>query len=186
MEMTIVGRPYRGVAKRRDEGPYYTLAYGRHELAIFLDRPTTEEVTAFHEGAVTFGYWWDPPVLWALFRIDGMAWSDAPYTIHKVDPDGRAVPPPDNGLSPAVTMLMCEAADGLVRGIRIASMSQTIAAGIHSAARNQLATPYDAVEYEKAVQRRYAETGDSEAMTKHADRMGRLGVQPASEWPHRN
>lgn len=186
MNIEAVGRPYRGVAQARDEGSMYTLAYGEHELVAFVNRPTLNEMDAFQNGKVDFGYWWDAPVIWLIFRIDGLAWSEAPYTVHMTDPGGRNIPHPADGRLRDVTMILADATTSRIAGMRIASMSQRMAAGIHRAAREQLVMPFDQDQYDNCLQRRFDEYASAAQMAGKADLMGILGVQPASEWPRRN
>ena len=180
-----VGQPFHGKPIRRADGPIYNFRYGYHELAIFLDRPNREERRWFHHGRIDFGYWWEPPVVWIIFRIEGMGWSDCPYTIQRVEEEGRIVPPPNSGVTPAVSLMLCDARDSTIQGIRIATMSAYTAAGIHAAAIQQRNAAVDDEEFQRAVDRRYALTSP-EDMHKHADRMGMLGEQPIGEWLHRN
>ena len=114
----FVGLPHGGKAQRHPEGPRYNFQYNRHTLDIFLDSPTPEEVQAFRTTPCRMGFWMDAPVLWIIFRLEGMEWADAPYTPYLVEPEGRTFPAleDENSRCPLV-MTMNDALDGTIQAI---------------------------------------------------------------------
>ena len=171
----VVGTRYEGWRRPGGDEPRYNYRYGNHELALCLANISTAERMAFQENEPEFGYWWDPPVLWTLVRIPGMEWSDAPYTIHLVEPDGRIIDNPEPGKAAPVTMLMVENTTGEILEIRVASMSRAMTKDFAELARRQMEVEFDQEEYEQTIALRWSQYPKSADMIRRAHRMGVLG-----------
>ena len=172
----FVGLPHGGTAERHTEGPRYNFRYSRHTLDIFLDSPTPDEVRIFRTAPCRMGIWQDEPVLWVIFRLDGMEWADAPYTPYLVEPEGRTFPTleDENSRCPLV-MTMNDALDGTVRAIRLITMSPEMTRRVHQAARSMLEQPGDLERYHARVAETYQQYPSTADMVGNADMVEQLG-----------
>ena len=172
----FVGLPHGGKAQRHPEGPRYNFQYNHHTLDIFLDSPTPEEVQAFRTTPCRMGFWMDAPVLWIIFRLEGMEWADAPYTPYLVEPDGRTFPALENEESRCpLVMTMNDALDGTVQAIRFITMSPEMTRNIHQAVRSMLEQPGDLEHYYARVADTYRQYPSTADMVGNADMVEQLG-----------
>ena len=172
----FVGLPHGGKAQRHPEGPRYNFQYNRHTLDIFLDNPTPEEVQAFRTTPCRMGFWMDAPVLWIIFRLEGMKWADAPYTPYLVEPEGRTFPAleDENSRCPLV-MTMNDALDGTVQAIRLITMSPEMTRNVHQAVRAMLEKPGDLERYYARVAETYRQYPSTADMVGNANMVEQLG-----------
>ena len=171
-----LGQPYEGQPGPRGEGTTYTFRYESHQLTVFLDRPSVREIEAFSNGPVRFGFWETPPVLWVIFQVQGMEWSDAPYTPYLVEPEGRTLPEletPDTRY--LVTMTLADATDGRVVGLRAATMSAGMSRELREAVGRQMDRPEIPGEFDRMIQKIYRQHPGSFSMKDMARRMETLG-----------
>jgi hypothetical protein len=151
--LSSVGQPYDPSRRSWPEGADYNYRCGQHELRIFLADPSPQEVQAIDSGPVEFGMLAEPEGLFVVTRF-GLTLSFATsYSWHRVDPAERVPPPPHEETSPALrallTLLLVDAATGLVRALRAVSYSPEFTRAIHWAIGGQIAAPYDAAAYER-------------------------------------
>jgi hypothetical protein len=105
----------------------------------------------------------------------GDLYGTAPYTWH-LAPEQARMPPPDEGLTghiPLLTLLV-DAATGILRAMRFATMSPTVTQALHAAIRAQAATVWDAAAYERAVDKLCEES--DEQLERRASASCRLGT----------
>lgn len=170
-----VGVTYDGWRAPTDDGAKYNYRYGHHELALILSDPTAKERQDFQRNEPQFAYWWDRPVLWVLVRIPDMEWTDAPYTMHLVEPEGRIIRWPEPGMAAPVTMMMVDGKSGKIVELRVATMSHAMTADFARIARAQLRDPFDEVTFNRVIRTRWAQFHSSDQMVEHANRIGVLG-----------
>jgi hypothetical protein len=150
-----IGQPY---IADRDSWPdgaiEYNYAGGGHELRMFWSAPTDAEVKAVRRGRMDLGLLVEPPVITLVWKIEGATdWSDCPYTIHRVEPGRRQLPPID--ASPQdralLTVLLVDSDTGILRAIRALTLPPLATAQLHAAIRAQAAAPFDPEVYETEV-----------------------------------
>ena len=173
-----LGEPWGGKKERHTEGPRYNFRHGRHTLDIFLDEPTGEEVRSFNQGPMQMGRWLVPPALWVIFHIEGMEWSDAPYSPHLVEPEGRTMREnsTESSRKPLMIMTLNDARDGATLAIRDITMSAEMGQQIEEAAKSLLQKPWDERAYNRRIAQVYREYLDTREMKHLARRIETLGV----------
>lgn len=154
--MNTIGQPYEGVPSPREEGPTYTFSYGLHALTVFVEEPTPEEIHAYRNNPVRIGFWKDGPVLWAIFHIEGLDWQDAPYTPHKVHPEGRTLPElagPESRYP--VTITLADANDGVVSVLRVATLSPETSQQIRAQTKELIESEFSEQEFDRRIRDTY-------------------------------
>lgn len=162
-----VGEVYPGLSfpvPERNE--YNYLDYG-HELRLFFNSPTYDEVEAVKRGRAELALVVEGQIIFFLYRFSpGIPWSDAPYTIHLV-PESRRQIPTESG-KVLLTVVLSEAASGIVRAIRATTLSDDFTAALHEAIRDQAAENWDKAEYDRQLRIAYAENPTTETMLARA------------------
>lgn len=163
-----VGQRYHPDRDRWPDGvAQYNYRQGQHELVLFFARPTSAEVLDARRGPAEFALLVDSPVIVLLYRFGAsIQWSDAPYSWHMVPADQQTIPDTTGMQEPraVMTVMLVDAADGILRSIRVVSLSPALTAALHLSIRAQAATPWvgQAVYDQRLadIYRRYPRTSD--------------------------
>ena len=152
-----VGKLYDPHRRRWPEGADYDFRGGAHELCIFLDGATAAEVEAIKSGPVEFGFFADPMGLFLITRFGSQHSFDCSYNWHRVAMAERTLPPPTDETSPALrapcTIILVDAADGIVLALRSVTFSPEFSRALHRAIADQVVAPYNG-----AAHRRWADS----------------------------
>lgn len=129
-----------------------------HALTVFAERPTPAERTAFSRGGrVELALVVSSPAIALLWRGAGWPrWSDGHFSWHALPVERRALPSVGDiadGTGVPLQMVLVDAADGIVRAIRVVAMPGTFARELHRAIVAQAEAPYDAAAYDAEVRR---------------------------------
>jgi hypothetical protein len=118
------------------------------------------EITAVKRGRVEFGLMVELPEIFVVSRFHGaddrVACSfDCSYQWHRVSPGERTEPPPWQETSPQfralLSIILVEAANGLVLALRSVSYSPEFTRALHRAIADQATLPHDPAEHDRAV-----------------------------------
>ncbi len=169
MALYEVGQPYPAGSPPYPEGGEYNYRGGAHELRLFFNTPTPAEGEAVRTGPAEVALTVDGPVVFLLYRFgEAFHWSDAPYTIHMVPADQRTPPPAlEAGQGVLLTVLLIDAGSGIVRAIRVVSLSPHLTRELHAAIARQLADPFDQAAYDRHLQLVY-QRSDTRALLRQA------------------
>lgn len=118
------------------------LSVGPHgaELRLFFAAPTEKEVTAVRSGKAQFAWLAGDHAAMLCYRFaDGIPWGDVTYHAAHEPPD-RAGLPPAAGL--ACTVILIDAATGIIRGIRMVSWPDRAASALRTAIKEQIRNGY--------------------------------------------
>lgn len=136
-----VGAPYNPTRRQWPECAQYNYRSGQHELVLFFDQPSEEEVEAVRAGACEFALVTQGIALALLWHFAPLPWGDAPYLYWKV-PDGERLPPrwadsssEDRAL---LTVILVDARTGIVQALRAVSWSPAFTVSVHLAIRRQI------------------------------------------------
>lgn len=137
-----VGEPYIAGATSFPEGVQYNFRQGVHELLMWLGSPSREEVRAIRKGRAEFGLLVESGVIFLMYRFEGNPhWSDCPYHYHLVPPEQRQLP--FDLLTPEgramLQILLVDAHTGLLKVIRMCSLSPSFSCRLHAAISEQAA-----------------------------------------------
>lgn len=158
-----IGAPYVPGRTSWPERAEYNYRGGGHELLLFYPQLTQREITAITRRPAEFGAVAVGPVLFFLYKFStDSEWSDCPYAWHLVKqqrPDEATEPPPlEEGERALLSIVLVEATTGLIVGLRTVSLSIALARALHQAIRDQIAAPWDAAAYDRALQDVYRTT----------------------------
>jgi hypothetical protein len=157
MHALQVGRPYHPARQSWPQGADYNYqaaadGHGAHELRIFLAAPTAKEIEAMRNGPVEFGFFAEPEGLFIVTRFSSSLSFDCSYQWHRLEEADRVPPPPFEETSPALrallTIILVDAATGIVRALRAVSYSPEFTRSLHRAIADQVAGPYDAAAHQ--------------------------------------
>lgn len=153
MHTIEVGKLYiPGKTSYREAGEYNYRA-GTHQLVLFYRDPLDEEVRDIQNGEATFAFAYEQPdILVFLYKFAGMGWSDAPYSIHFVPEAERTLPPVLTGEQRVLlNIVLVDAATGIVRAIRMISLSTLMSRKLHEFIAQQAAAQFDVEAYDVAL-----------------------------------
>lgn len=168
-----VGAPYLPGRRSWPDGTsLFSVGPGGYELACFLARPTAREVRAYRAPTpCSFALAVHEPVLFLLYQFGALRWSDAPCSIRLL-PDDRQALPETAGLAEPhalLTVILVDAATGIIRVIRALTWSPAFTVAIHLAIRAQLAAPWPGpAAYDRALAALYRRYQASEALLETA------------------
>lgn len=169
MHKLSVGELYSPGKTRWPETAQYNYRSGAHELLILAANPTPEEIESVRAGRADFAVLASPPVLLLLYKFaPRIPWSDAPFSVHLVPEAERQLPPDPVGEERAgIQVILVDAATGVVRAIRLLSLSTQVTAGLHRAIRAQALIPWEPQAFDAALQRLYRD--QSKELAERAD-----------------
>lgn len=168
-----VGKPYNPNVRVWPEKSEYNYRAGSHELILFFNGITAQEVQAVTTQPLKLGAIYTAPVLTFLYRFTGEpSWSDCPYSWHLVRetlPDQATIPPDVEELERALlSIILVEATTGIVKGIRVVSISIALTRMLHTAIRDQAAQAWDARAYDRALAQ--IQTQSADQLARRAER----------------
>ena len=155
-QLLQVGKPYDPARRRWPQGTDYNFRAGGHELRIFLGVATPSEVEAVRAGPVEFGFFAEPEGLFLIARFGPTLSFNCSYHWHRVSAENRTPPPPTEDVSPELrallTVILVEAATGIVLTLRSVTFSPEFTRSLHRAIADQVVGSYD-----RAAHKRWAD-----------------------------
>lgn len=178
MHIYAVGRPYVMGTSHSPEAVEYSYRHGAHELRMFLSRPSQRELAELSTAPFHVGVFASGPVVFFLYRCGTtFEWSDAPYSYHLVTKREQVPPGP---LGPderaLLTIIAVSADDGIVRALRAVSMPHDVSAALHAAIADQMHTPFDHGDYDRALAEAHRTFAHTQQMVDNAIATGWAGT----------
>lgn len=136
------------------------------------------EVSAVRTGEAFVAIATEGPVIFFLYRFDGACgWSDAPFSWHLVPEAERTLPDPSRGpeTRALIHVILVDAATGIIRALRSASLSPRVTEVLHVLIARQAQAPWDALAYDQELERAYARFPRTEDLVAQARAKCRLG-----------
>ena len=167
IEATIhaVGHPYEGLRKPTDPGPRYNFRFGYNTLTIFDHAIDDHMIQAYQDAPIKIGFWRDGPVMWAIFNVEGLGWQDAPYTPHRVEPEGRQfVELPTPASRYPLTIIVGNAEDSVIRTIRSTTLSPGASRQIRKIAQALTQEHFDEEVFDRKIRETYERYKSSQDM----------------------
>ena len=157
MDTIEVGKLYHPGRRAWPECAEYSFRGDAHELRIFLGGARPREVEVIRSGPVEFGFFADPMGLFLITRFGSQLSFDCSYNWHRVAMEERTLPSPTEETSPALrapcTIILVDAADGIVLALRSVTFSPEFTRALHRAIADQIIAPYNG-----AAHRRWADS----------------------------
>lgn len=165
-----VGQPYAPGVSRYPECTQYNFRAGAHELILFYGSPSKGEVYAARKGTAEFALALpSPQVIILAHRFgDDLPWSDSPYSWHLVPERERDLPSADleQSMRAQLRVVLVDAATGIVRALRLLTLSPAFTRALHAAIREQAALPFDG--YDRALREAYARHPSTDSLVARA------------------
>lgn len=148
-----VGEPYSATRSSWPEAQQFNVRGGEFELTLFFRAPKPKEVRSVKRGKSHFAALSWGPVLNFLYAFEpAIKWSDAPFTIHALPPKEQVLPEiPDGQDRALLNVVLVDADTGLIRALRVVSLSADVTAVIGRVVTDQLASKWDPDEYHRAL-----------------------------------
>lgn len=165
-----VGQPYAPGVTQFPECAQYNYRAGVHELVLFYGSPSKAEVLAARKGRAEFALALpSPQVIILAHRFgDDLPWSDSPYSWHLVPEHERDLPSADieQSMRAQLHVILVDAATGIVRALRLVTLSPAFTRTLHAAIREQAALPFDG--YDRALREVYARHPSTDSLVARA------------------
>lgn len=165
-----VGELYKPERTSWPEGNHFDIRNGKLDFVVFWEGLGDETVKAVRKGRLRIGLLVRQPMIFFLFEIEGACnWSDAPYSYHLTEPTERQLPQrpqAGSGLLLNTTLVECET--GIIRALRVDSLSHELSTQLVDAAATQAKAPIDRAEYDLALNSLYRRYPNTQAMLEDA------------------
>jgi hypothetical protein len=149
-----VGQPYNQNRQQWPEVIQYNYRGGEHELVLFLNSPTADEIRDVAKGEARFALYAKDSQIVLLFKFgDSIAWSDAPYTYHRIPADQQQRAPEITAKDFVLLhVILVDAATGIIKALRVIGMQPPFAQALHRAINTQADMVWDPAEYDRQLQ----------------------------------
>ena len=139
-----VGQPYVAGKRNWREWAEYNFRGGQHELRMFYNNPTAEEVSEIREGIARFAIYPLHDVIFFCWKFGALPWSDTGYTIHLVDAEERLAPVDVGSEAERATLVtfLVDAKSGLIQALRFCTFSPAFTRALHAAIWAQMEKPF--------------------------------------------
>lgn len=128
----------------------YRLDNAGHSLLIIQTGISQQEMENIQNGAVELALYIDGPIIFLLFKFGDGKWNDAPFSWHTV-PAGIRVYPQEAADTGSLTVILVEAADGLVKVVRKAALTPAFAEQLNAAITFQAGCSFNGLSYAKHI-----------------------------------
>lgn len=150
-----VGKQY-GFAAGHEEGCYFDLADAGGTIAVYMDRPTEQEIKAMRP---------DQPIKMAvvpfkhlammLLKFEDQSWMDAPYTVH-LSRQLTQLPDVADGDGLLIMIYLFDTSDGHLVSMRQLSLSTDLSRAVIKVAREQREALFDELAYAEELRKVYS------------------------------
>lgn len=152
MHKLSLGQPYHPNIKRWPEGVEYNYRGGMHELRMFFNHPSAEEVASVRRGHCRFALTVEQGVIFLLYRFeDAVPWGDAPYSIHLVPEAERQLPAATTTEHALLSVILVDASTGLVNAIRAVTFTPGFTQRLHAEICAQAVRPFSKTGHQAVI-----------------------------------
>ena len=166
-----VGKLYNENRTFWEPATQYNFRSGTHELLLFMNDLTSNEINAVRHKPVEFALFVNEPVIFMCYNfIPFIPWGDAPFSINMVPEDERTIPEiPQPFLERHIIQItLIESTTGIIKALRAVSLSPEFTAELHMAIRRQAESNYTQEEFDETLARTYATYLDTAQMIPQA------------------
>lgn len=142
MQIVAIGKPLFEQRSELPEAIEYSYQAGDHTLLLSMKNLHPKEIEVVREAEAEFGLYCENGVIFLLYRFgEALPWSDSAFSWWNVAEEDRRLPAPQ--INPATRILLkiilVEAATGIVKAIRVTTLSPDFTEKLHNAIREQAA-----------------------------------------------
>lgn len=140
MQIVAVGKPLFEARRELPEAIEYNYQAGDHTLLLSMKNLHPKEIEAVRQEEAEFGLYCENSIVFLLYRFGAsLPWSDSAFSWWNVSEEDRRIPsPPENPAERILLkIILVEAATGIVKAIRVTTLSPAFTEKLHDAIRLQ-------------------------------------------------
>ena len=140
MQIVAIGKPLFEGRNELPEAIEYNYQSGDHTLLLSMKNLHRREIEAVRESEAEFGLYCENGIVFLLYRFgDALPWSDSAFSWWNVAEEDRQIPAPPKNPAERILLkiILVEAATGIVKAIRVTTLSPAFTEKLHEAIRRQ-------------------------------------------------
>ncbi len=140
MQIVAIGKPLFEERTELPEAVEYSYQSGDHTLLLSMKNLHPQEIEAVRESEAEFGLYCENGVIFLLYRFgEALPWSDSAFSWWNVAEEDRKIPalPENSAERILLKIILIEAANGIVKAIRVTTLSPDFTKKLHTAIREQ-------------------------------------------------
>jgi hypothetical protein len=140
MQIVAIGKPLFEGRTELPEAIEYNYQAGDHTLLLSMKNLHPKEIEAVRQEEAEFGLYCENSIVFLLYRFGKtLPWSDSAFSWWNVSEEDRRTPaPPENPAERILLkIILIEAATGIVKAIRVTTLSPEFTEKLHNAIRQQ-------------------------------------------------
>ena len=142
MQIVAIGKPLFEERKELPEAVEYNYQSGDHMLLLSMKNLNPKEIKAVREAEAEFGLYCENGIIFLLYRFgEALPWSDSAFSWWNVAEEDRRLPAPQTNPATRILLkiILVEAGNGIVKAIRVTTLSPDFTEKLHNAIREQAA-----------------------------------------------
>ncbi len=140
MQIVAIGKPLFEGRNELPETVEYNYQSGDHTLLLSMKNLHPKEIEAVRASEAEFGLYCENSIVFLLYRFgEALPWSDSAFSWWNVSEEDRRIPaPPENPAERILLkIILVEAVTGVVKAIRVTTLSPSFSEKLHEAIRRQ-------------------------------------------------
>jgi hypothetical protein len=140
MHIVAIGKPLFEGRTELPEAIEYNYQSGDHTLLLSMKNLHPKEVEAVREAEAEFGLYCENGIVFLLYRFgEVLPWSDSAFSWWNIAEEDRRIPAPPTNPAERILLkiILVEAANGIVKAIRVTTLSPEFTKKLHEAIRRQ-------------------------------------------------
>lgn len=140
MHIVAIGKPLFESRIELPEAIEYNYQSGDHTLLLSMKNLHPKEIEAVRESEAEFGLYCENGIVFLLYRFgETLPWSDSAFSWWNVAEEDRRLPAPCENPAERILLkiILVEAATGIVKAIRVTTLSPAFTEKLHDAIRQQ-------------------------------------------------
>jgi hypothetical protein len=142
MQIVAIGKPLFEERTELPEAVEYSYQSGEHTLLLSMNNLHPKEIEAVREAEAEFGLYCEKGIVFLLYRFgDALPWSDSAFSWWNIAEEDRRIPAPRENAAERILLkiILTEASNGIVKAIRVTTLSPDFTEKLHDAIREQAA-----------------------------------------------
>jgi hypothetical protein len=140
MQIVAIGKPLFEERHELPEAIEYNYQSGDHTLLLSMKNLHPKEIEAVRKAEAEFGLYCENGIVFLLYRFgEALPWSDSAFSWWNIAEEDRRIPAPS--IHPAerilLKIILVEASTGIVKAIRVTTLSPVFTEKLHDAIRRQ-------------------------------------------------
>ncbi len=140
MQIVAIGKPLFEGRTELPEAIEYNYQSGDHTLLLSMKNLHPKEIEAVRSEEAEFGLYCENSIVFLLYRFgETLPWSDSAFSWWNVAEEDRRIPAPQANPAERILLkiILIEAANGIVKAIRVTTLSPEFTEKLHEAIRQQ-------------------------------------------------